>query len=172
MKERELLLDFLEEIEKFQVAPGTKRQEVHGKQGSPYKYALLQAIVLSWDYEFCRELKKGKLVVDEILPWFRLVLIEEFPNRYQNVGTEVAQPIWRLFVTNRFWEAFDKYGNKFKPEEQKESLNSVKSVESLNKKEFSYCKIPESLVKILNDDFSKRVLGAYLSAKINTFKED
>ena len=166
-----ILLSLLEKIDRFDVAPGTKRQNVIPRKGSsPYKYALLKGICIAWGDKETKGLSKGKVVPIELLPWFRMILISEFPNRFQNVGTQIAQPVWRMTVTDRFWQAIDNDGNEIDISKHQKTKDSIKAISSLKRVNFSHCLIPNNLKAVLNNDFNRSVLSAFLTAKMEQCK--
>jgi hypothetical protein len=170
---REILFSLLEKIDKFSVAPGTKRQKVIPRKGNaPYKYALLKGICIAWGDKESKNLRKRKAYPSELLPWFRMILISEFPNRFQKVGREIAQPIWRMTVTDEFWRAIDNDGNEIDISKHQNTKNSIKTISNLKSVNFSHCLIPDDLKAVLDDGFDRTVLSAFLTAKMEQCKSD
>lgn len=171
--DRKILFSLLEKIDKFDVAPGTKRQKVIPSKGSsPYKYALLKGICMAWGDKESKSLRKGFVVPRELLPWFRMILISEFPNRFQNVSTEIAQPVWRMAVTDRFWCAIDNDGNEIDISKHQKTKDSIKTISNLKSANFSHCLISDDLRVVLDNDFDRSVLSAFLTAKMEQCKSN
>ena len=83
-----------------------------------------------------------------------------------------AQPIWRMTVTDRFWRSIDNDGSEIDISKHQNTKDKIKAISSLKKLNFSHCLIPEDLRAVLDDDFDRTVLSAFLTAKMEQCKSD